>query len=140
MAARLRAFKWVFAIGAELFLKNSDFRNESYNLGPDADVNKTVDELLKEMKKNWELVSWEVNLPKNEKMKEAGLLKLSCDKANNYLNWYTTLDFEKTVEFTVNWYKQYYSSSRKKSISCLTLDQINEYCDLAKIKELKWTV
>jgi CDP-glucose 4,6-dehydratase len=127
-------------LGAELYLRNSDFRNESYNLGPEADVNKTVDELLTEMRKNWELVSWEVDLPKDEKMKEAGLLKLSCDKANNYLNWYTTLDFEKTIEFTVLWYKQYYSSERKKSISDLTLDQINEYCNLAKIKDLKWTI
>ena len=48
--------------------------------------------------------------------------------------------FEKTIEFTVLWYKQYYSSERKKSISDLTLDQINEYCNLAKIKDLKWTI
>lgn len=127
-------------LGAELYLRNSNIRNESYNLGPEADVNKTVVELLIEMKKNWELVNWEVDLPKDEKMKEAGLLKLSCDKANNYLKWYTTLDFEKTIEFTVLWYKQYYNSERKKSVSDLTLDQINQYCDLAKIKKIKWTI
>lgn len=127
-------------LGCELYMRNLKVRNESFNLGPEADVNKTVSQLLIEMKKNWELVNWEVDLPKDEKMKEAGLLKLSCDKANNYLNWYTTLDFEKTIEFTVLWYKQYYSSKREKSISDLTIYQINEYCNLAKTKELKWTI
>lgn len=127
-------------LGSELFLRNNKVKNQSFNLGPEADVNKTVSQLLTEMKKSWELVNWEVDLPKDKKMKEAGLLKLSCDKANNYLDWYTTLDFEKTIEFTVLWYKQYYSSKRKKSISDLTIGQINEYCNLAKLKELKWTI
>ena len=115
-------------------------RNESFNLGPEPDVNKTVEELLNEMKRHWELVNWNIELPKDKKIKEAGLLKLSCDKANNYLNWYTTLDFKKTIEFTVVWYKEFYSSESKKSISDLTLNQINEYCEVAKIKKLKWTL
>ena len=126
-------------LGAELFLRNTNFRNESYNLGPEADVNKTVEELLIEMKRSWESVNWKVDLPKDKKIKEAGLLKLSCDKANNYLNWYTTLDFKKTIGFTVVWYKEFYSSESKKSISDLTLNQINEYCKVAKAKKLKWT-
>lgn len=126
-------------LGSELYLRNLKVRNESFNLGPEADVNKTVDELLTEMRKNWELVSWEVDLPKDKNMKEAGLLKLSCDKANNYFDWYTTLDFHKTIELTVLWYKEYYNPERKKSIYDLTLSQINEYCKIAKSKNLRWT-
>ena len=127
-------------LGTELYLRNTNCRNESYNLGPEADVNKTVEELLSEMKRSWELVNWEVKLPKDKKMKEAGLLKLSCDKANNYLDWYTTLDFKQTIEFTVVWYKKFYSSELKDSIYDLTLNQINEYCEIAKTKKLKWTL
>ena len=44
-------------LGAELFLRNSKLRNESFNLGPEADVNKTVEELLIEMKRSLE-ESW----------------------------------------------------------------------------------
>ena len=127
-------------LGAELFLKNINCRNESYNLGPESDVNKTVEELLIQMKKSWESVKWKIELPKDKKMKEAGLLKLSCDKANNYLNWYTTLDFEKTIKFTVVWYKEFYSSKTKKSISELTLLQIKKYSEIAKAKKLKWAL
>ncbi|MDG1709835.1 MAG: CDP-glucose 4,6-dehydratase [Schleiferiaceae bacterium] len=126
-------------LGAELFSRNTNCRNESYNLGPESDVNKTVDELLTEMKKSWQLVQWKVEIPKDQKMKEACLLKLSCEKANHDLDWYTTLDFKKTIELTVNWYKHYYSAGRNDSISNLTLNQIKEYCDAAKIQNLRWT-
>ena len=127
-------------LGAELFLRRNDLRNESFNLGPEPNVNKTVEELLNEMKRHWELVNKNIELPKDIKMKESGLLKLSCDKANNYLDWYTTLDFKMTIEFTVNWYKEFYSSKINQSISDLTLNQINNYCQIAKAKKLKWTL
>lgn len=127
-------------LGAELYNKNTTCKNESYNLGPDSDVNKTVEELLNEMKKGWESVNWKVELPKDHKMKEAGLLKLCCDKANNHLDWYTTLNFEKTIEFTVNWYKEFYSSKTNRDITNLTLSQIKEYCEIAQKKNLKWAL
>ncbi|MDB4390606.1 CDP-glucose 4,6-dehydratase [Akkermansiaceae bacterium] len=127
-------------LAAELYSRRAELRNQSFNLGPDADVNKTVEELLLEMKKNWDLVRWEVEKQRNQKMKEAGLLKLSCDKANNFLKWYPTLSFEQTIELTVLWYKQYYDPKGNKSVYDLTLGQINEYCEVARIKELKWTI
>ena len=92
------------------------------------------------MKRSWKLVNWKIELPNDKKIKEAGLLKLSCDKVNNYLEWYTTLNFKKTIEFTVLWYKKFYSLDAKDSISDLTLNQINEYCEVAKTKKLKWTL
>lgn len=127
-------------LGAELYLKNNKCRNESYNFGPQADVDKTVLELLSEMKENWELVNWRIMLPKDNKMKEAGLLKLSCEKANNSFHWYTTLDFKQTIEFTVVWYKKFYLSNSIDSIYNLTLSQINKYCEIAESKNLKWTL
>ena len=125
-------------IGAELFSRNISLRNESFNLGPDSEVNKTVVELLEEMKKNWEIVNWKVERLNDNNMKEAGLLKLSCDKANNMLDWYPTLDFGATVNLTTTWYKQFYNSNRKITISELTLSQINFYSNLAKTKKIKW--
>ena len=43
------------------------------------------DELLLEMKKYWQSVKWKIDIPKESNMKEAGLLKLTCDKINNHL-------------------------------------------------------
>ena len=124
-------------IGAELFMTNSICKNEAYNIGPDSNVNKTVEELLIEMKSYWKSVKWKIELSKQLNMKEAGLLKLSCDKINNHLNWFPTLSFSKTIEFTVVWYKEYYSGNIDK-ISSLTRNQIIQYSKLAKKKNIKW--
>lgn len=126
-------------LGIELLNKNDICKNEAYNIGPSADVNKTVEELLIEMKKHWKSVSWQVNLPKDSTMKEAGLLKLTCDKINSHLDWHPTLDFSKTIEFTVNWYKAYYSKS-KTDIFRLTTKQIKNYTLIAENKKIKWTI
>ena len=125
-------------LGAELYLDNKKLKNETYNFGPDASVNQTVEDLLKEMKKHWDNVSWKIETDKLSNIKEAGLLKLSCDKVYDHLKWETTLDFSKTIELTVIWYKKYYANNN--SISELTFNQINDYCDIACRKKLKWTI
>ena len=33
---------------------------EAFNFGPSQNEDKTVDELLKEMKKNWKYIKWEI--------------------------------------------------------------------------------
>ena len=124
-------------LGIELLRKNKICKNQAYNFGPDSNVNKTVEELLIEMKKYWQSVKWEIDIPKESTMKEAGLLKLTCDKINNHLNWYPTLNFNKTIEFTVNWYKAFYSS-QNINVYKLTSNQIKEYTSIAKKIKIKW--
>ena len=126
-------------LGIELLKKNKICKNEAYNIGPDSNVNKTVEELLIEMKKHWKSVKWEINLPKEPKMKEAGLLKLTCDKINNHLKWYPTLNFNETIEFTVSWYKAYYSKSNL-DIYNLTSSQILDYTLKSQHKKNQWAV
>ncbi len=126
-------------LGIELLRKNNICKNQAYNVGPDSNLNKTVEELLLEMKKYWQSVKWKIDIPKESNMKEAGLLKLTCDKINNHLKWYPTLDFSKTIEFTVKWYKNFYSNSNL-DIYKLTSNQIKEYTKLAKEKQIKWTI
>ena len=124
-------------LGIELLRKNMICKNQAYNLGPDSNVNKTVEELLIEMKKYWQSVKWEIHIPKESNMKEAGLLKLTCDKINNHLKWYPTLNFNKTIEFTVSWYKAFYSGSTI-DVYKLTSDQIKEYTRIAREKNIQW--
>ena len=88
----------------------------------------------------WKSANWKIELSKNSIMKEAGLLKLSCDKINNHIDWFTTLNFSQTIEFTVDWYKQFYSKERTISTSELTLSQIKDYSKIAKEKKLKWAI
>ncbi len=108
---------------------------ESFNFGPHATVNKSVDELLKAFSKHWKKVKWEV-APNELSQVEHGLLKLCCDKALNQLLWQPTLSFDDTVEFTASWYKAFYDEPTK--INNVTLHQISEYEKSANKKELEW--
>ena len=42
------------------------------------------------------------------KFYEAGLLKLNCDKALFHFQWKATLDYQTLIEFTSDWYYEFY--------------------------------
>ena len=70
-----------------------------------------------------------------EKLYEAKLLRLNCEKAMNHLKWEPILNFEETIELTVNWYKKYYSGN---DIYDFTLSQIEEYSRKGKTRGAYW--
>ena len=49
-------------------------------------------------------------LLKTTSFHEATLLKLNCEKSLALLNWQSVLDYEDTIRFTSEWYKNYYKS------------------------------
>jgi CDP-glucose 4,6-dehydratase len=125
-------------LGAELYKQNSIYRNMSFNFGPDSKVNKNVGELIEEMKNKWtESPGW-VNKFINDDKPEANLLKLSCDRANILLKWYPVMDFIETVDFTMNWYLNYYKL--KSSVFDFTIKQINKYTNKAKERNILWSI
>ena len=67
---------------------------------------------------------------------ESKLLKLNCDKALNQLEWQPTLSFNETVNFTSLWYSNYYSANFDVNTSS---KQIDNYINIAKKKDIKWT-
>ena len=119
-------------MGAHL-LESSDYHGESYNFGPDATVNKSVNELLEAFSAHWQKVKWVV-APNELTQVEHGLLKLCCDKALAQLQWLPTLSFDETVEFTASWYKAFYDEPG--NIKNITLEQISGYEQLANKKNL----
>ena len=68
--------------------------------------------------------------------KEAGLLKLNCDKANNFLKWSSTLEYFECVDFVSDWYRSYYKDNT--NIYDTTIDQINKYETIAKKIGMEW--
>ena len=110
---------------------------EAYNFGPTGDQNKTVSELIGEMSKYWDLVKWTELSKDPMKFYESGLLKLNCDKALIDLEWQPTLNFDETVRFTIEWYRNYYKN-QLKSVYDFTLRQIQEYMDKAKLRDINW--
>jgi len=125
-------------LGAELYKENSSLRNMAFNFGPDSKVNKSVRDLIVEMENKWEnCPGWE-NVYINDGKPEASLLKLSCDRANILLKWYPVLSFHETVEFTTNWYLNFYN--KKSNIFKYTINQIRTYSLKAKDKQILWSL
>ena len=52
--------------------------------------------------------------------------------------WEPVLNFKETVEFTVDWYRQFYEKSKFDAYS-LTSKQIEKYLVVARKKGIKWT-
>jgi CDP-glucose 4,6-dehydratase len=123
------------ALATELSL-NPDLHGEAFNFGPQAQQNKSVLELVKSMANTWDKVKWEDVSGTTKGPYESGLLKLNCDKALHLLNWHAVMDFEQTVKFTTEWYRNYYND--KASITDFTNSQINSYREVATNKGMPW--
>lgn len=125
------------ALALNLYKDNSN-NGEAYNFGPSANQNYPVSSLINEMSKHWDKVRWNDVSNDNKSFHEAGLLKLNCDKALFDLNWYAALNFKETVKMTVKWYIKYYES-KGRSMYDFTNNQIVEYTNIAKLKNIAWT-
>ena len=125
------------ALGESLLLKNI-CDGEAFNFGPRAEQNRTVTDLLSSMADYWtsSIPDKPYLVTDNIPFKEAGLLKLNCDKALSFLKWDATLDYNQTVRMTAEWYSQYNSDSR--DLLLLTNHQISSYEDIAKERKSIW--
>jgi CDP-glucose 4,6-dehydratase len=117
-------------LGQKLLEQNTLFAS-AWNFGPDDSGNKNVAEILRDLKKIWGKIDFEVD--KNENPHEAGLLKLDCSKANQLLKWKENLTIQETLEYTVEWYKKYYLDDE-----IISLQQIKKYIKKALINNLNW--
>ena len=117
-------------------LSTSNIRHgDAYNFGPSSDQSYSVRDLINEMSKYWDQVKWNDVSNKEAYAYESELLKLNCDKAFIDINWHSTLKFEETIKMTVEWYKHYYKNT-EKSMYDYTIDQINQYVKLAKLRSI----
>lgn len=128
----LSGYLWLCA---NLLQDNKNVGGESFNFGPLSEVNRTVEELIKEFVKTWGNGQWHVR-SNNETKKESTLLKLNCDKTLYYLKWHAVLSFEETVKMTAEWYKAYYNG--EKDMFGFTTKQIEDYTYLAQKQGLVW--
>ncbi len=123
-------------LGARLLDGKSSLDGEPFNFGPGSQVDESVGQLLEAMVRRWAGARW---LPAEATQSighEATLLKLSCDKALFHLGWRAVLNFDETVEFTVDWYRNWYAQSEDPyPFAC---SQIARYARLALQRGLPW--
>jgi CDP-glucose 4,6-dehydratase len=121
-------------LASNLYLSNS-LNGEAYNFGPNELENFTVERVIAEMSNHWDKVDWQVSKPNQTEYKEAGLLKLNCEKSFKDLNWTSNLTFNETIKMTIDWYKYFF---KKNEMYNFTNEQIESYCDLAKKRDKIW--
>lgn len=112
---------------AQRMLEGSSIEG-AYNFGPDVSEQKTVIQVAQGLIEILGQGGIEI-IPDKEKLHEAGLLQLNCDRAKSNLGWSPRLDFSETLNMTGEWYK---SAVLSPSPELLTKKQISNY-----FKELK---
>ena len=106
---------------------NSKLNGEAFNFGPDKNNIKVID-VLNKMKFFWPDIGWKIK--KQNEFKENNLLHLNSNKAKKILGWSTNLNFDDSIKFTVEWYKNYLDN--KKNIYKYSLKQISNYQKIVK--------
>lgn len=96
---------------------------EAFNFGPLINSNKSVQSLVDEIIQIWGSGSWDNKGNKGE-FHEATLLNLTIDKAYHRLKWQPIWDFQSTLKYTVDWYK---NTQHTDDFKAITEDQINSY-------------
>ena len=94
---------------------------DAWNFAPSYEAQKTVEEVVKEISKEWKGADWKVE---NNGPKETNLLLLDNTKAINLLRWKPILDFRKTIDMTTSWYKGYFAG---ENVTQLSRNQLKNY-------------
>lgn len=119
-------------LGAALF--TSQEYCGGWNFGPSYSGNYSVKELVDAMIKYSKTGS--IQLPEKEQaLHEAHLLKLDISKAISLLKWQPVLDFQDTIEFTVD---GYLDQLRNKELLRSRMQQIQLFVNKAVSKQISW--
>lgn len=111
-------------LGEKLLVNGKSFSG-GWNFGPSAFENYSVGDVVDEVKKI--IPTIKIISPKvTEKLHEAGLLKLDITKAVNLLGWKPRLNFEETIQFTIDGYLEELNS--QNIIYDCRVKQIEAYC------------
>jgi len=112
-------------LGYHLYISKK-LHGESFNFGPTFNKDYRVIDVMNEIKKNLPQTKWKI-LKKRKKM-ENNLLKLNSKKSYRLLGWKNLLSFNKTISYTVDWYKNY--KFNKKNLLYFSQHQIKSFSKL----------
>lgn len=98
--------------------------SESYNFGPAAAANRTVQELVENLLLHWPGAAGWRDVSQPGAPHEAGLLHLVADRAQQQLGWRPCWDFATTVARTASWYHRVH---RGEDALASCLDDLNAY-------------
>ena len=104
-----------------------------WNFGPDDSSHLTVVAMTDRLIKYWGSGAWK-DLSDPNALHESNLLKLNCDKAHAVLNWHSALTIDECLQMTADWYKKFYTGSRKEDMYPFCVAQIRKYEEITMAK------
>ncbi|MCG3115719.1 MAG: CDP-glucose 4,6-dehydratase [Candidatus Manganitrophus sp. SA1] len=113
---------------------------DAWNLGPSADGNVTVRQIVEQIIKEWGGGAWaslQTSMP--QKMHEATFLKLDTTKAQNRLGWRPLYTIDEAVSATVQWYR-FRGKSNKNNLQKFSVDQIQRYTERGRESGVAWSL
>jgi len=108
-------------LGAKMMLEKGKYC-EAWNFGPEQTDVKSVAYLIDRIIKHYGKGNV-IEKTEQQNFHEAQMLALEISKAKIMLGWKPMLDFEKAIEFTVEWYKKY----QTENVHQLCINQIKQY-------------
>ena len=124
---------------AQMLAEDVTLSGEAFNFGPLSNQDFPVSILTERLKTHWfkSKPNFDpIDLRPDHSRPEAGLLKLSCDKALARLQWSPTLNFEETTQLTSDWYSEFYDG--ELDMLQRTKSQIQVYTARAISRNLGW--
>jgi CDP-glucose 4,6-dehydratase len=85
----------------------------AWNFGPDADGQRSVQQVLEHFRREWHACRWHVGTAPQPH--EAGLLQLDCAKARAILGWQPVWGIDASIANTARWYAQWLDQGRAGS-------------------------
>ncbi|MEN8260207.1 MAG: CDP-glucose 4,6-dehydratase [Pseudomonadota bacterium] len=101
-------------------LENKREYAEAWNFGPDQRDNRTVANVLEQLRIHWPALQW--RRAEQDEVHEARLLHLDSAKARQKLGWYPVWSLEQALKATADWYRQFLESGE-----IITQDQLEAY-------------
>lgn len=114
-------------------LENKRNYTGAWNFGPNYENNVSVLELVKKSQKHWDRINFDFD--RDNHPYEADFLMLDSSKAIKLLEWKPVWGFDKTVENTIKWYKNFYDNSE-----ILSFEILKNYINEAKKLNVKWSL
>ena len=112
---------------AEKLWENNSSYSSGWNFGPTSDEGKTVSWIIKKFNELWgnKLV---IKNDEQEYKHESDYLMLNSNKARKELGWETKIGTEKSIEWIIDWHKNYLQNENMKEKS---LEQIEKFVNMS---------
>jgi CDP-glucose 4,6-dehydratase len=115
-------------LGARLRSPQAAAHCEAWNFGPRPEDARPVREVVEALIRAWGGGAWD-DQHDPAAPHEAGLLRLSIDKATARLGWAPRWHFDETFRRTVEWYRAFHQGASPEALSELCLTQINAFLE-----------